>query len=224
MIIHNYQKHFDFNLLRNFWNIVLIKQFSNRCQINIQTGAALKPRDDVALHVSLRPQEHVIVRNHCQNGNWGSEERFGGCPIGANQLFDLVIVAEATQFKILINNTHFCTFKYRLAIHMANYISISGGCEIQYMGIEGGHAGPGRPPIYPVHPPVYHPPIQVSIIMILNALTFITDLLDLSTWSPDASLSSPSWGWHGSPSTTATTLPRICSRTSLRRGHSLLGI
>lgn len=129
--------------------------------------------------MSIRPQEHVIVRNHCQNKNWGTEERFGGCPIRTNQLFDILIIPEATQFKIMINNNHFCTFQHRLGIHLASFISISGGCEIQYIGTENGQPGnSGRPPIYPVNPPIFHPPIAVRHPLDIKALKKIISIFN----------------------------------------------
>lgn len=68
--------------------------------INLQTGAATRPRDDVALHLSVRPTEPVIVRNHWENKAWGVEERFGGCPIHPGQPFEILILAESSAFKV----------------------------------------------------------------------------------------------------------------------------
>lgn len=68
--------------------------------INIQTGAALEPSDDKNLHLSIRPSERIIVRNHMANRNWGAEERNGGCPIVAGQSFEILILAETDSFKV----------------------------------------------------------------------------------------------------------------------------
>lgn len=68
--------------------------------INLQTGAATGPRDDTALHMSVRPTDPVIVRNHYENKVWGTEERFGGCPIYPGQPFEILILAESTAFKV----------------------------------------------------------------------------------------------------------------------------
>lgn len=145
----------------------VINNHGERCQINIQTGAALNPRDDVVLHLSIRPNEAVIVRNTLQNQVWGSEERWGGCPIAYGQQFDVLVLAEANQWKIAINGNHFCTFNHRLPVHTARYVSVSGSCVIHAITAEmdtvSGGSGAAAPP-YPgtvpggSHPPPYVPP------------------------------------------------------------------
>lgn len=122
-------------------------------QINIQSGAALAPRDDVLLHISVRPQENVIVRNHLKNQVWGAEERYGGNPIQAHQSFEFAITAEHSQYRIVLNGQHFCTFSHRLPLNLARYVSISGTCSIQYITIDqtGYVVVPPSTPHYPVH-------------------------------------------------------------------------
>lgn len=142
----------------------IINNHGERCQINIQTGAALNPRDDVTLHISIRPNESAIVRNTLQNQVWGAEERYGGCPISYGQSFDVLVLVEVNQYKIAINGVHFCTFNHRLPVHSARYISISGGCVIHSILSEMDASGGSVPP-YPgtagsvgPHPPPYVPP------------------------------------------------------------------
>lgn len=144
----------------------VINNHGERCQINIQTGAALNPRDDVVLHLSIRPNEAVVVRNTLQNQVWGTEERYGGCPIAYGQLFDVLVLAEANQWKIAINGNHFCTFNHRLPVHTARYVSVSGSCVIHAITVEMDSVagGSGAVPPYPgtvpggPHPPPYTPP------------------------------------------------------------------
>lgn len=144
----------------------VINNHGERCQINIQTGAALNPRDDVVLHVSIRPNESAIVRNTLQNQVWGTEERWGGCPIAYGQQFDVLVLAEANQWKIAVNGNHHCTFSHRLPVHTARYVSVSGSCVIHAITAEMDSAagGSGAAPPYPgtvpggPHPPPYAPP------------------------------------------------------------------
>lgn len=141
----------------------IINNHGERCQINIQTGAALNPRDDVTLHLSIRPNESVIVRNTLQNQVWGAEERYGGCPINYGQSFDVLVLVEVNQYKIAVNGVHFCTFNHRLSVHSARYVSISGGCVVHSITTEMDTAGSVPPypgtsmPVGP-HPPPYTPP------------------------------------------------------------------
>ncbi|XP_052872925.1 galectin-9C-like isoform X1 [Anopheles cruzii] len=133
----------------------ILHQHGERCQIHIQSGAATNPRDDVTLHISIRPNENVIVRNTLQSQVVGPEERYGGCPIRYGEGFDLLILAEASQYKIAINGAHFCTFGHRLPLHMARFISVSGNCVIYSIISEAD--GAGALPINP-YPPVVIPP------------------------------------------------------------------
>lgn len=121
----------------------------SRISINIQGGAALSPRDDVALHMSVRPSENIIVRNHLVNHVWGTEERFGGCPIRPGQHFDLLILAEHAAWKIAVNNQHFCLFNHRVSVTKAQYISMDGDCRIDSISLEGDSSGYGSKPSAP---------------------------------------------------------------------------
>lgn len=141
-------------------------EFFFSCQISLQSGAALQPRDDVMLHLSIRPQENAIVRNHFKNQVWGAEERHGGSPVQPHQSFEVSIVAEHSQYRISINGIHFCTFAHRLPLNLVQYVSISGTCSITHIITDGsgrpGHCVPpvqGRPyPVTPGFPTHHHPP------------------------------------------------------------------
>lgn len=112
------------------------------------------------LHLSIRPQENSIVRNHMKNQVYGTEERHGGNMIQAHQSFEVAITAEHSMYRIAINGQHFCTFSHRLPLNLARFISISGTCTIDYITVD--QNGPIATPAYPVHLhrptfPVHHP-------------------------------------------------------------------
>lgn len=137
--------------------------YHNRCNIFIQSGAALRPRDDVVFHLAIRGDERAIVRNFFKDQAWGSEERYGGFPIHGTESFEIGITAEPNHFRININNHPFCTFSYRLPIDMAEFISVDGQCSIEYVTSDSSFPTyPTHPPV-PAYPPVHaHPPIHVS--------------------------------------------------------------
>lgn len=130
--------------------------------INLQAGCVLQPRDDVALHLSVRSNEHCIVRNHMTNQVWGSEERFGGMPLHPGQPFDILILVEATSFKIAINNVHYCMFQFRLPYHRVQFVNVEGDVTLHSITMEGdNYQPPSAPvpvaPIYPtLAPPSHH--------------------------------------------------------------------
>lgn len=104
------------------------------------------------LHLSIRPQENAIIRNHMTNQQHGSEERYGRNTIQANDSFEITIVAEIDFFKILVNGQHFCTFNHRLSMHLAQYISIGGTGNIQYILVENDVNHGANNPLYPSLP------------------------------------------------------------------------
>ncbi|KAG4070144.1 hypothetical protein HA402_013387 [Bradysia odoriphaga] len=142
----------------------------NRFSIYLQTGAAIRPRDDTALQLSVRPTEPVIVRNHYENKNWGTEERFGGCPIYPGQSFEILILAEPAAFKIAINGVHFCHFNHRFSMHRVTFICVDG--DITLTSITTGSDIPSAPPlphplpgpVHPIHPiqPIHPYPPRMS--------------------------------------------------------------
>lgn len=115
-------------------------------QINVQTGPALGPSDDINLHLSIRPDQNVIVRNHLKNQAWGTEERTGGCPVQRGQIMEMLILAQSHCFKVAINGKHFCEFNHRLPLTSAQFIHVVGEMTIESITM-GGDAPPSAPPM-----------------------------------------------------------------------------
>ena len=136
--------------------------------INIQKGAALRPRDDVILHLSVRGDERTIVRNTLINQIWGIEERYGGFPIHGTQSFDISVTSEPNHFRVTINGHPFCTFSYRISVHLAEFVSVDGQGTIESITMEPSFHGTypahsTRPPIHvtPGFPVNHYPPAPV---------------------------------------------------------------
>lgn len=71
----------------------------DRFDINLQTGNRID-MDDINMHLSIRPTENAIVRNHFQQDAWGHEERFGGFPIQIRRPFTILILTQNDCFKV----------------------------------------------------------------------------------------------------------------------------
>lgn len=119
------------------------------------------------LHISIRPQENVIIRNHLKSQSWGAEERHGGSPVQAHQSFEIAITADHSVYRISVNGNHFCTFVHRLPVTLVRYVSLSGTCSIAYITCDHSGSSSSYPPAHmpPVHVPVaphypihHHPP------------------------------------------------------------------
>lgn len=106
---------------------------ASRFTINLQSG----PYDgsDIAMHMDARfnagNDRHVVVRNHCQGGSWGSEERsLSHFPFMHNQNFDILILVEPASFKVAVNNQHMLQFNHRLPVQSANTLCVKGDLRI----------------------------------------------------------------------------------------------
>uniref|UniRef100_A0A182QF98 Galectin n=1 Tax=Anopheles farauti TaxID=69004 RepID=A0A182QF98_9DIPT len=102
----------------------------DRFNINLQFGPEVEPRDDTALHLSIRPRDGRIVRNTYVGHCWQDEERSGGCPIGVGDSFTLEIRVKDTHFSIRINDEKICNFSHRMPAEMVNFIHLSAGATI----------------------------------------------------------------------------------------------
>ncbi|XP_053676547.1 32 kDa beta-galactoside-binding lectin lec-3-like [Anopheles nili] len=101
-----------------------------RFNVNLQYGPEDDPRDDTALHISLRPRDGRIVRNTYAEQCWQDEERSGGCPIGIDDPFTLEIRVKDTHYSVYINDIKYCTFTHRMSFEMVNFIHLGTGAVI----------------------------------------------------------------------------------------------
>ncbi|CAL8132574.1 unnamed protein product [Orchesella dallaii] len=104
--------------------------------INLQTGPG--SYDDVALHVNPRFNEMLIIRNSRIGSSWGTEERHGPpLPIGREQNFEILIMAEATSLNIAVNGQHFSEFNHRIPLERVTYLNVEGELSISLIQFDG---------------------------------------------------------------------------------------
>lgn len=137
-----------------------MNSYGDRFYINLQKGPIIQPRDDVCLHLSVRPNQGTIVRNHYFAQNWGPEERYGGCPIAMGQYFDILILAETACWKVAINGIHYCTFNHRLQMNEARFINVDGDCTIHSITTENDYG-----PAYPTAPSTNAVPPVINVVV-----------------------------------------------------------
>jgi len=165
-----------------------------RMQINIQCGPATEPRDDVALHLSIRPQENALIRNHYQNRIWGAEERFGHSPIYYGQPFDILVLAEHNQYKIAVNGTHFSTFTHRIPMQRVQFVSVSGEGVMHVIGLENDNSGPGGPTMMPQTFPIQNMPTVCPMPSAPSSLSYPPSALSYPPMSHQAPVMPPHGG------------------------------
>lgn len=109
---------------------------ATRFAINFQTGPSLNPRDDLALHLSPCFTPPRVIRNSLRHGAWGLEEAWGnGTLVNPHQPFEFIILAEQDQFKIAVNGTHYCEFKYRIPFQEITHLTIDGDVDLERITI-----------------------------------------------------------------------------------------
>lgn len=141
--------------------------------IDFVNTPALNTNQDIMFHISIRPGEKAIVRNHFHCGIWGLEERYGQCQVKRNETFEIVILAEHQHYKIAVNGHHLGVFRHRLPLSLVQYVNVSGDATIDHILFEQDTKSAHdqavisqvlATPAFPVNRPVYaqvYTPMQV---------------------------------------------------------------
>ncbi|KAK3915141.1 32 kDa beta-galactoside-binding lectin [Frankliniella fusca] len=108
-----------------------IPHHCSRFVINLQCGGAQPSVSDIALHVSVRFDQHCVVRNS-QQGGWQHEERDGGMPHSLHRggHFQMLLMCEGHAFKIAFNGQHFREFRHRMPFQRVTHVSVEGDVSI----------------------------------------------------------------------------------------------
>ena len=102
----------------------------NRVNFNLY-----KRNNDIALHISIRYAQGIIVRNAMAALSWGNEEVDGGFPLAKNELFDLTIFYEPAHFLIVLNGKKYCTFAHRSSNLDIETLEVDGTVELHTVTI-----------------------------------------------------------------------------------------
>lgn len=111
--------------------------------ISIPTGAEmfsidLKGRSgynnsDTALHFNPRFQAACVVRNSCENGNWGDEERHGSFPFRENMSYTISIQCSQTQLMTTViekKNNFKYSFNHRVPPRCITQVFVHGDVNV----------------------------------------------------------------------------------------------
>lgn len=130
---------------------------ANRFAINLVIGDAVdasRDHHDIALHFNPRFHEGYVVRNSRQNLTWQTEEWAPKrLPFHKGTKFSILILVEATSYKIAVDNQHFVEFRHRLPVDLACLLHIEGDVaidRIQFHSASGAGSGMMTPAYAPV--------------------------------------------------------------------------
>jgi hypothetical protein len=107
----------------------------DRCNINLVQQAGQD--HDIALHTSIRMDEHQFVFNSCQKGVWGKEETHK-TPFKQGEEFELRLRALSTGYEIFCNGKELCTFPHRAPLNTIRFVEVTGAVELMRVALEGG--------------------------------------------------------------------------------------
>ncbi|CAK5094061.1 unnamed protein product [Meloidogyne enterolobii] len=122
--------HYGGTKFPNPYNAIAKLLPGNRVNFNLY-----KTNNDIALHISIRYSEGIIVRNSMISNQWGDQEIEGSLPLAKNEIFDLTIINEQANFLILFNGKKFCNFVHRSQNFDIETLEVDGTFELHTVTI-----------------------------------------------------------------------------------------
>jgi hypothetical protein len=109
----------------------------SRCQIDfVQNPTTTSVDQNIIFHISVRPSENAIIRNHYEFGRWGHEERYGQFRIRKHEAFEIYVLAEHEYYKVAVNGHHIGVFRHRLPLNLVNFVRVSGEVQVDHILLE----------------------------------------------------------------------------------------
>jgi len=85
---------------------------------------------DVAFHFNPRFNQREAVRNTCQGGGWGAEEKQGGFPIHPGQQFEIQIICFPEHYQVNCNGQPWFTYRHRVPYQQVQALQVKGDVAI----------------------------------------------------------------------------------------------
>lgn len=138
---------------------------ANSFILKLQSGTSGDPNDEIGFCMYGRVAEGVIGRNaFTRQAGWGQEEATSSVAFARGQNFNVAIMCDQTNFKVAINNDHFCEYSHRInpaSLTCLNLLSTPQDLHLACVWIEDGAAiqspagfGQAMPAGYAQQPPV----------------------------------------------------------------------
>jgi len=101
---------------------------ASRFEFNLLTGN--HNGADVAFHFNPRFDQREAIRNSCQGGGWGTEEKQGGFPLQPGQQFEIQIICFPEHYQVNCNGQAWYTYRHRLPYAQVQALQVKGDVQI----------------------------------------------------------------------------------------------
>ncbi|CAF1328944.1 unnamed protein product [Adineta ricciae] len=101
---------------------------ASRFEFNLLTSA--HQGGDVAFHFNPRFDQREAVRNSCQGGGWGAEEKQGGFPLQAGQEFEIQIICFPEHYQVNCNGQPWFTYRHRVPYQAVQALQVKGDVTV----------------------------------------------------------------------------------------------
>jgi len=105
-----------------------VNSSASRFEFNLLAGT--NPGADVAFHFNPRFDQRQVVRNSCQGGAWGDEERQGTFPLQSGEDFEIQIICFADHYQVNGNGQPWFTYRHRLPYQSVQALQIKGDVTV----------------------------------------------------------------------------------------------
>ncbi|KAK7944589.1 hypothetical protein WMY93_000317 [Mugilogobius chulae] len=97
--------------------------------LNLRVGGT----SSIALHLNPRVKQKEFVRNSFLLDCWGPEEKKSkNFPFGPDQYFEMIVLCEASQFRVAVNGAHQFDYKHRVQdLSRVSLLELSGDLSLE---------------------------------------------------------------------------------------------
>ncbi|XP_073842358.1 tectonin beta-propeller repeat-containing peroxin 23 [Musca autumnalis] len=105
-------------------------RFDLQCHSSLKVGVKVEKHRVIAMHLNPRFNENTIVLNTMENSEWQNETRYDKMVFAPGTTFTLKIRALETHYAVMVNNSYFVDYKYRVDPDSVTCLYVSGRVKL----------------------------------------------------------------------------------------------